>query len=433
MDPLYISIIGLAAFFLVISQGVPIAYAFAMVGFVGMFLLKGNLTVALNLIGSAPFVWSTNGGLLAIPLFVLMGQFVFQPGISSELFQTAYKWVGRFPGGLAMASNLASTAFGACSGASVASAATLGTIAYPEMEKFGYSPRLATGAIVAGGALAALIPPSVPFIMYGVLTEQSIAKLFIAGVLPGLLLSSMYTGLIIFMAKHKPELAPRGPAFPMREMLASLKGVLGVVILFLLVIGGLFAGVFAPAEAGAMGAFGAFMITLVRRRLTFSSFLLCLKEAMKSTCFILTITIGAMVFSTFMAVGGFSIMFRDWVAVLPFSRHVILIMILLMYIPLGMVMDGLAMLLLTLPIVYPIVIKFGFDPIWFGIISTLIVEMALVTPPVALSCYVVHGVTNVPLEDVFRGILPFFLTIFVCIAVLYAFPQITLFLPNVMG
>jgi C4-dicarboxylate transporter DctM subunit len=413
------------------SQGIPIAFAFAMVGCVGMFLLKG-IGPALGLIGTAPYIWASLGALLPVPLFILMGQFVYHSGISTELYSAAHKWAGRLPGGLALATTIASTGFAACSGASMAGAATMGTVAYPEMKDFRYDPRLSTGCITAGGSLSCLIPPSGAFIIYGALTETSVGKLFIAGILPGLLLSGLYLALIFVMCRRNPNLGPPGPSYPLREMLASLKGILGVLVLFLLVMGGLFAGVFTPSEAGAMGAFGAFVIVLVRGRLTKSTLVASLRDSIRTTCFILTITIGAMIFSNFLSVGGFSLMFREWVAVLPVSRHVILICILVIYIPLGMVMDGLAMLLLTLPIVFPVIANFGFDPVWFGIILTLIVEMALITPPVGMNSYVVHGVTKVPLEEVFRGIMPFFMMMLICLIALYAFPQISLFLPSIM-
>lgn len=413
------------------SQAMPIGFAFALVGGIGVILLKG-FGPGFLLMASAPYTWASNGALLAIPLFVLMGQFVFAAGISTELYQTAYKWVGRLPGGLAMATDLSCTAFGACCGASLAAAATFGTVSYPQMENFHYSRRLATGCIVAGGSLSSLIPPSMPFIIYGVLTETSIATLFIAGIFPGLLLSSLYIIMIFIICIRNPQLGPPGPSYPWRERLDSLKGIIGVLILFLLVMGGLFAGVFAPAEAGAIGAFGAFVIALVRRRLTTSTLFNSLRETVTTTCFILTITMGAMIFSNLLALGSFSLMFNEWVATIPVSRHIIMICILFIYIPLGMVMDVLAMILLTLPIVFPIVIHFGFDPIWFGIMLTLLAEMGGLTPPVALNVYVVSGVTKVPLDEIFYGVIPFFIVMLACLIFLYAFPPFTLFLPGLM-
>jgi tripartite ATP-independent transporter DctM subunit len=296
------------------------------------------------------------------------------------------------------------------------------------MKSFNYHPRLATGCIAAGGSLSCLIPPSAAFIVYGVLTETSIGKLFIAGIVPGLMLAGMYMFIIYFMCRRNPTLGPPGPTFSFREKMASLKGIVSMLILFIIVMGGLFIGVFTPSEAGAMGAFGAFVIMVIRRRLTISALIMALKDAIITTSFVLTITIGAMIFSNFLALGGFATLFREWVTALPVSRHIIMISILLIYIPLGMVMDGLAMQLLTIPIVFPIVQTFKFDPIWFGVILTLIVEMALITPPVGMNSYVVHGVTKVPLEEVFRGVVPFFLMMMGCLALLYAFPQITLVL-----
>jgi tripartite ATP-independent transporter DctM subunit len=425
MSPLLICLLGLVAFFVVMSQGMPIAYSFAFIGGLGILLLKG-FDPALSVVGKTPWVWGTNSNLLPIPLFVLMGQFMYHSGLSSELYAFAHRWIGKRPGGLAMATTIASTGFAACSGASIAGAATMATVAYPEMKSFDYSPRLATACIAAGGSLSCLIPPSAAFIVYGALTETSISKLFIAGILPGLLLSALYLLVIFILCKINPRLGPPGPSYTFAEKLASFKGIASVMILFLFIIGGLFFGIFTPSEAGAMGAFGAFIITLVRRRLTKAALREAVKESVATTCFVLTITIGAMIFAYFLALGGFAGMFRTWVAGLPFSRHAIMICIMILYIPLGMVMDGLAMQLLTLPIVFPIVKQLGFDPIWFGIVLTLLVEMSLITPPVGMNTYVVHGVTQVPLEDIFGGILPFFVMMFLCLVLLYLFPQITL-------
>lgn len=430
MSSLTISIIGLLAFLLLMTQGMPVAFAFALVGGLGVFLLKGA-GPALGLVGGAPYEWASNGALLAVPLFILMGQFVYQSGISSELYNFTHKWFGRLPGGLAMATTMASTVFGACCGVSLAGCATFGTIAYPEMEEYKYSRRLSTGCIAAGGSLSSLIPPSAPFIIYGVFTETSIGKLFIGGILPGLLLSAMYMAVIYVICKRNPELGPPGPSYTWREMLASLSGVLGVLILFLLVMGGLFAGVFTPSEAGAMGAFGAFVIVIIKRRMTFTNLKTSLRDSIRTTCFILMITTGAMIFSKFLAVAGFSSLFRNWITGMPLPPDIIMICILLIYIPLGMVMDVLAMILLTLPIVFPVVTSLGYDPIWFGIMLTLLGELGNITPPVGMNSYVVQGVTKVPLEDVFRGITPFAVAMLITVVILYVFPQITLFLPAV--
>lgn len=431
MDSLNISIIALVAFFVLIFFRMPIAFAFALVGGVGTILVKGA-GPGLSLLGSAPYTWATNGSLLAVPLFILMGQFVFYSGISSELYEMGYKWVGKFKGGLAIATEVASTAFGACCGASIAASATMGTVAYPEMKKYKYDDRLACGSIAAGGSLSTLIPPSAPFILYGFLTNTSISRLFFAGILPGILLSFLFILMIVFKCWRNPEIGPPGANFSWKERLLSLRGISGALALFLLVMGGLFVGVFTPSEAGAIGAFGAFLITIIKRRLNRPTLFTALKGAITSTCFILTITIGAMIFTNFLTICGFSSMFSGWIKALSLPPTLIVICILLIYIPLGCVMDALAMILLTLPIVFPIIKHFGYDPVWFGVVVCLMAEMALITPPVGMNSYVVHGVTKVPLHEVFRGIVPFFIVMIICVAILFAFPDIVTFLPAVM-
>jgi tripartite ATP-independent transporter DctM subunit len=431
MSPLMVSIIAIVAFLMLAALGLPIAFAFATVGFAGIILLQGP-GPALFTLGSAPYQWASAKALIPMPLFVLMGHFVFYSGISSDLYRAAYKWVGRLPGGIAMATTLACTGFAACSGSTAAGAATMGTMAFPEMEKLKYDRRLSTGCIAGGGTLAILIPPSAAFIMYGFLTETSISELFIAGVLPGFLLSGMFLATIFVMCQRNPRLGPPGQSFPLRAMFASLKGIWGVLILFLMVVGGLYTGIFTPSEAGAAGAFGAFVLGLASRRLTIPKLVAALKDSVRISCFVLTIVIGAMIFNIFLVVSGFSTMFAGWVDAIPLSPHAILICILLIYVPLGMFMDNLAITMLTIPIIFPVIINLGFDPIWFGVLYTITGEMALITPPVGMNAYVVQGVTRVPIEDIFRGIIPFFFAMVGCLILLVAFPQISLFLPSMM-
>jgi C4-dicarboxylate transporter DctM subunit len=431
MDPLLISILAIVAFLVLISLEMPIAFAFATVGTIGILLIRG-FDPAAALLGSAPYTWATSNNLLAIPLFILMGELVVQSGISNELFDFANKWVGKFRGGLAIATTVACTAFGACCGTSIAAAATMSGVCFPPMQKYFYSQRLSTGCIAAGGSLSCLIPPSVSFIVYGTFTQTSISKLFVAGILPGLVLATLYIMLIVVMCKINPKLGPAGPTYTWKQKFVSTKGLVPTLILFIIVMGGLFAGIITPSEAGAAGAFGAFIIVIIRRKLTFSTFMSTFKNSSASTCFIVTLVIGAMIFSNFLAVGGFSAFFKDFITSLPVPPHLVVVCIFLIYIPLGMVMDGLAMLLLTLPIVFPIVISYGYDPIWFGVMMTLLIEMALLTPPVAVNVYVVQGVTKVPMSEVFRGVFPFFGTMFACLVVLFMFPQIITFLPSIV-
>lgn len=431
MDTITISIIAIVVFFGLIVVRVPIAFAFAIVGGVGMVLVKGP-AAGLNLIGSASFVWATNGSLLALPLFMLMGQFIFHSGVSSELFETSYKWVGQHRGGLAIATDLASTGFGACCGSSLAATATMGTVAYPEMKKYGYDDALACGSVVAGGSLSALIPPSAPFIVYGFLTGTSVSALFVAGILPGVLFSVLYVGAIVAMCKRNARLGPPGPRFSWGQRVKALRGVAGAVVLFGLVIGGLFGGIFTPSEAGAVGAFGAFIIMIAKRRLTRKSLWLALKESIATTCFILTITIGAMIFTNFLTVSGFSSMFSDWITGMPLPPMVIVALILAIYIPLGCVMDAMALMLLTIPIVFPIIKHFGFDPVWFGVLVAIMTEGALITPPVGMNAFVIHGVSKVPLQVVFKGTIIFFGIMMVGVVLLFLFPSIVTVLPDLM-
>lgn len=431
MSPIVVFGISMAIFLLLAFLGMPIAFAFAIIGFVGMVLIK-DIGPALSTLGAAPWQWASNPTLVVAPLFILMGQFAFQSGISGELFSAAYKWMGRLPGGLALATNLACTGFAACTGSSIASGATFAMIAYPEMERFNYSRRLATGCIAAGGTLGILIPPSIIFVIYGVITNQSIGKLFIAGILPGLLLSGLFLTIILVMCLRNPKLGPRGEIFSLREKLRSLSGIWGMLLIFMVIIGGLYFGVFTPSEAGAAGAFATFLICLVRRKATLRGTMDSLKSSAHLTVMILTILIGAMIFSTFLSVSGVPSLLSEWIGGLPLPPMAILLIILAMYIPLGMFMDSMAMLLLTIPIIFPVIVNLGFDPIWFGVLIVLLFELALITPPIGMGVFVIQGITKVPLQEVFLGSLPFVIAMIACLALLVAFPQIALLLPSTM-
>ena len=430
MSPFLIFIVGIAVFLILVFVGMPIAFAFALVGFVGVLLIMG-VRPGLALLGASPWQWAAKSDLIVVPLFILMGQFAFYSGISRDLFVAANRWFGRLPGGLALATNLACTAFAACTGSSVASGATMGVICYPEMKRFNYDDRLATGIICAGGSLGVLIPPSIIFVIYGFLTNQPIGVLLIAGILPGFLLSSTFLILIFVMCLRNPKLGPRGESFSWGERFKSLRGVWGMLLLFLLVIGGLYFGVFAPCEAGAVGAFGAFLICLFKRTKV-PMLIKSLKESLQITCFTMTILIGALIFSVFVTVSGFPSVFSSWINSLSLPPLAILILILLIYVALGTAMDELAMVLLTIPTIFPIIKGLGYDPIWFGVVIVLIFEMAIMTPPVGMVVYVVSGVTNVRAEEIFRGCWPFFFAMVATLVILIAFPEIALFLPRTM-
>ncbi len=432
LAPVTIGILSLGLFFLLVALGMPIGFTFATVGFLGFALVR-NLDAALNLLAAVPYTWGSTYTMIVIPLFVLMGQFAFHSGISGDLYTAAYKWVGRRPGGLALATNLACTGFAACTGSSLASAATMGIIAIPEMKKFNYHPRLATGCVAAGGTLGILIPPSVIFIIYGVLTGTSIGKLFIAGILPGALLSLFFSGLIYGMCRRNPALGPRGPLFSWREKVASLRGVGGVLFLFVLVIGGIYGGIFTPTEAGATGALGGFLILLLRGRMTVGVLISSLRDTVRTTAMIFMILIGAQIFNGFLALSGIPVIIARWIGTLSVPPHAILSVILALYIPLGMIMDALPMILLTLPTIFPIITRLGFDPVYFGVLVCVMCELANISPPMGMNLYIIRGVAkDVRLEEIIMGAFPFMIVMLICVAILVPFPQISLFLPGLM-
>jgi tripartite ATP-independent transporter DctM subunit len=362
-----------------------------------------------------------------------MGFIAFHSGISHDLYKAAFVWFGKLPGGIAIATTVANAAFGATCGSAQAAAATMGPIAFPEMENRGYDRRLATGSLAAGGTLAFLIPPSIPFILYGVLAETSIAKLFIAGIGPGILLCALFCVVILTMCSKNPALGPIGPSFTWRERFVSLKGSWAMLLLFAIVIGGLYIGVFTPSEAGAIGAFGAFVLGLVTRRLLFSGIIAAAKESVKIVCFVMTIIIGAWIFNTFLGVSGFTALFADWITALPLSRYVILVFLIVVFTFIGMFLDIAAILMLTIPTIAPIMARLGFDLVWLGVLLILIQSIGFISPPIGLNAFIVQGVTNVPAEEVFRGSIPFIISTLICIFLIIIFPEICLLLPNMMN
>lgn len=426
-----IAIIAITFFLFLSFNGMPVGFSFAIVGTLGLIYLRG-LDSGLAILGHTPFAWGTNGNLLPLPLFIFMGMLAFHSKISHELYETAYKWMGKLSGGIAQATNLASTGFAACCGVSMAGAATMSSIAYPEMHRLKYDDRLATGCIVAGGGLSSLIPPSLAFIMYGFLAEESIGKLFVAGLLPGLMISAMFVLTIYIMCKRNPELGPKGPAFTWSERLLALKGVMGMLILFIIVFGGLYVGIFTPSEAAAFGAFGTFVMTALTRKLKLPGLVAAIQDTLKTSCFIMTMIIGANIFNMFLGTAGVTSGFTEWVTALEYNRYVILCGILFIYIPLGMFLDIGAVILLTVPIFIPPLKMLGFDPIWLGVLIVVIAEMGFMTPPVGLNAFVVGGVTHVPLARVFMGTLPFVFIMAMGLVLLVIFPQISLFLPGIM-
>jgi len=384
-------------------------------------------------LGAAPYRTAAAYTMSVIPLFVLMGNLSFYAGVSEDLYSTTYKLFGHLPGGLAMATTAGCAGFAATCGSSVATAVTMGSIAIPEMKKYKYAPSLAAGSLAAGGTLGILIPPSIGFIIYSMLTDESIGKLFIAGVLPGILLTFLFVLTIYINVRRDLTLGPPGPRFSLREKIASFKGIWSALSLFILVIGGLYGGIFTPTEAGGIGACGAFLLIAVRGKLTFQNLTNVLMETGKITAMCFIILTGASVFGYFMAVTRIPNALADLAVGLPFPPILIIIFILIIYLALGCVMDSIAMIVLTVPIFYPVVIKLGYDPIWFGVIMVIVMEMALITPPVGMNVFAIAGVaTEIPLYTIFKGVLPFLAAMVICVAFLMAFPQIATFLPGLM-
>ncbi len=432
MSPSTVAIIGVVILVLLFLLRMPVAYAMALVGFLG-FAYISSLGGSLSILAKDFWVMFSSYSLTVIPMFVFMGTVAFYSGMSSRLYDAAYKFFGQLRGGLALATIVACAGFGAMCGSTNAEAAAMGRVTLPEMRRYNYDPSLATACVAAAGSLAILIPPSTILIIYGVIIEESIGKLFAAGILPGLLLTTLFAITIIILCRFRPALAPAGGKATWKERMVSLSGVIEMLLLFALVMGGLFVGWFTPTEAGAVGAAGALVIALARRRLSWQGFLDSLADTTRITAMVFLIVTGATVFGHFMSVTRVPFELSEWVGGLALSPNVIMGFIIFGYLIGGCFMDSLALITLTVPILYPLVLSLGFDSIWFGVIIVLVGEMGVITPPVGINVYVIKGVApDVPLETIFRGIFPFLGAIIVCIAILIFFPQIALFLPSFM-
>jgi C4-dicarboxylate transporter DctM subunit len=427
-----IGIIGIIVLVVLLYSKMPVGFAMGFLGLIG-FSYVVNFDAGLSLL--ARDVWDvfSSYNLTVIPLFVFMGQIAFHAGISRRLYDSAYVLLGHRRGGLAMTTVGACAAFSAICGSTNATAATMATVALPEMKRYGYDMGLATGTVAAAGSLGILIPPSVIFIVYGILTEQSIGKLFAAGILPGILLCLLFLLAIHLRVMKNPSLAPPGPKSSIRKKFRSFAGILEVLILFGLVMGGIFFGLFTPTEAAATGAFMTLFIAIIRRQLYWKAFIQSLADTTKISCMIMVIVTGAVIFGHFMAITRIPYLLADYVSSLPLPPHAIIGVIILVYLIGGCFMDALAMIMLTIPIFFPVVQSLGFDPIWFGVVIVLITEMGVITPPVGINVYVVYGVAkDVPLEKIFRGVFPMLIALLVCNLLLILFPQIALWLPGLM-
>ena len=430
MSPVVAGVAGIGFLILLFLLRMPVAFAMALVGVVGFAYLT-NPEAALGLLGREIFDYFSSYPLSVIPMFILMGTFAFASGISRRLYETTYTWVGQLRGGLTIATVFACAGFGAICGSSTATAATMGKIALPEMKKYKYDDTLATGTVAAAGTLGILIPPSTVLIVYGILTEQSIGKLFVAGILPGLLLSVFFAATVVFLCWRNPAIGPPGAPTSFREKLRSLTGIIEALMLFALAIGGLFGGLFSPTQAGAIGAGGALIIGLARRQLSWRSFFDAGKEALQTSCMVIFIITGAVIFGKFMTVSRIPFILAEWLGGLPIHRMAVMVVLVFIYFIGGFFMDGMALIVVTIPIFFPIVIKLGFDPIWFGVIVVLIGEMGVITPPVGVNVFVIKGIApHVPIESIFKGIFPFLAALIVATVILLVFPQVATFLPS---
>jgi len=432
MSPATAGIIGIGLLVVLFLLRMPVAFAMALVGFVGFAYLT-TPEAALSLLGRDIFDTFSSYPLSVIPMFILMGTFAFAAGISQRLFKTTYAWIGHRRGGLTIATVFASAGFGAICGSSTATAATMGKISLPEMKKYNYDDTLATGTVAAAGTLGILIPPSTVLIVYGILTEESIGKLFVAGVLPGILLNIFFAATVALLCWRNPAIGPPGAPSSWKEKLRATTGIIEAVILFVLAIGGLFGGLFSPTQAGAIGAGGALLIGLARRQLSWRSFFEAGKEGLRTACMVIFIITGAVVFGHFMAVSRIPFLLAEWLGELPIHPMAVMAVIVFIYFIGGFFMDAMGLIVVTIPIFFPVVMKLGFDPIWFGVIIVLVGEMGVITPPVGVNVFVIKGIApDIPLHKIFRGIFPFLGALIIFTILLMFIPQIATFLPSLV-
>lgn len=432
MSPVIIGLIGLGVLLLLFFLRMPIAFAMVLVGFIGLAYLNSPQAAFFTLARDTFDVFSSYP-LSVVTMFILMGTFAFATGMGTRLYKAAYIWAGQLRGGLIMATVLACAGFSAICGSSPAAAATMGKIALPEMKRYDYDDTLSTGTVAAAGSLGILIPPSTVFIIYGILVEESIGKLFAAGILPGLLLTLLFMLTVVFLCRRNPALAPSGPRTSWKEKTRALTGVIEAFILFSFVIGGLLVGWFSPTQAGAIGAAGALVIGLLRRELNWQKFLEACEDAVRTSCMILLLITGGTIFGHFLAVTTIPFILVDWVKGILLPPAAIVALIALIFIIGGMFISGMALLMLLVPIFLPILTYLKLDLIWFGVIIVLLIESGVITPPVGVNVFVVKGIaSDTPLERIFKGIFPFLGAIIACIAILILFPQIATFLPSLI-
>jgi C4-dicarboxylate transporter DctM subunit len=431
MSEVAIGIVGLAALIFLFLTGIELGFAMALVGFVGFGAIV-SYGAAMNLL--ARDIWDVfaSYGFTVIPLFVLMGQVAYNAGIAKRLFDTSYKFIGHIPGGLALATVAGATAFKAICGSSPATAATFASVAVPEMDRYGYDKRLSTGVVSSVGTLGILIPPSVTLIVFGIITEQSIGRLFLGGIVPGLIIAVFFALTIVVWCRINPALGPKGEKSTWKERFASLPEVVWVLLVFVVIIGGLMKGFFTPTEAGSVGTFAVIILALAQRGMGLRGFLKSLSESLRTACMVLMLIAGSTVLGHFLAVTKIPMIASAWVVSLPVNRNLIMVFIALIYLLGGSFLDDLAFMILATPIFFPAVVKLGFDPLWFGMLIAITVMIGVVIPPVAMNVFVVKNITKVPFGVIYRGVVPFLAGLVVTAALIFVFPQIATFLPALL-
>lgn len=428
MDMNLLAVLGILTLFLFMFLRMPISFTMFIVGFMGL-IVAVSPKAAFNVLSADLWNQFSSYSLSVIPLYILMGEIVFRTGITEKMFESAYKWVGHFRGGMASTTILASAGFASICGSNSATAATMGTMALPELEKYKYDKALSTGSIATGGTLGIIIPPSTVLIVLALQMEVSVKDLFVASIIPGIFLTALLIATVVYLCVKSPTLGPAGEKSSMKERLLSLVGVIPVAVLFVFVIGGLFFGFFTPTESGAFGAFGAIVISLVMGKMTKGNFLEAMAGTLRSSAMVLMLVVGAMVFGRFLTVTRLPYAVAEWVTNLPVAPIFVLIAILIVYVIGGSIMDALGFLIISIPIFYPTVIALGYDPIWFAVLLCVVTSMGAITPPVGVNVFVVQGLTkDTPITTVFRGASYFLVAYVAFIALLITFPQIILIL-----
>ena len=431
MSEIIVGIVGLMVLLLLFSTGIELGFAMALVGFVGFGYLNGFHS-AINLVSRDLFDVITTYGYTVFPLFILMGQIGFNAGIAVRLYNAAHKFIGHIPGGLAMATVAGATAFKTICGSSAATSATFASVAIPEMERYGYDKKLSSGIVATVGTLGVIIPPSVTLIILGILTEQSIGQLFIAGIIPGLIIALFFIGVIYGWAKINPAIAPRSERSTWKARIGSLPDVLWVLLVFVVVVGGIMQGYFTPSEAGAVGTFAVLLLAVVKRDMSFKGYVKSVKESLRTTQMLIMLIAGSTILGHFIAVTTIPQAAADWIVSLPLNRYLIMILICLVFELGGSFIDDLAFLILATPIFYPAVLKLGFHPLWFGIVIGVVAMIGVVIPPVAICVFVVKNITKIPMGTIYKGVAPFLISLILVWGLLFLFPELVLWLPSVL-